>query len=400
MSTPPRLENDLKPVLQEIVRTQVCFPKIKLVVTNVMIVSVGAGTWTSKNEAFRLFLTDGEKTIQAVVRRRMHRAVLELSVRQGSALVLTDYHIAKGKRLSGEGHVAYLAISDFYIAGYNEQYGLGSVEQRDRTTNETEQLEPQSMPELSGPESDADGKLKNKNLPEAAGADVKHMDLGSETIAIPRCNEWIRQATAEHHQRCHINADITQAQKCPSVDDAQFWDFVDAHPLGDNEQKCTSTSHIALRAMVVGSPLQPIKKPLSIVDLASVTGVNKSRNQTVDVLAAIDSIDDFTIKPARLPLKRDIHIIDPSASQPVTLSIFVDPVNFHSKVGTVALFRNVTTHDYRRGNLNAYPVHCEGREWFIPNPRCIDLGKIYLDDWEQRCEEGRRQRIMSSDFEG
>ena len=94
-----------KPVLQEIVRTQVCFPNVSLLVDNVVITPVGEATLTTKNETFRLFLTDGEKTIQALVRRRMHKVVLEHNVGQGSILTLTDYHLAKAKRLSGEGDI-------------------------------------------------------------------------------------------------------------------------------------------------------------------------------------------------------------------------------------------------------------------------------------------------------
>ncbi|KAL9098444.1 MAG: hypothetical protein Q9163_005896 [Psora crenata] len=388
MSTSVQPRDDLKPVLTEIVRTGIRYPNIKLAVANIMIVSVGAATLISRNETFRLFLTDGEKTIQALVIRRKHRAILELSVRQGSILVLTDYQVAKGKRLSKEGNVVYLAISDFCLAGYNGRWDFGSAQKAGQTTIHAHSG---SVPCLHSRKPDDGDKHQNAGWSEDTGAAVKYMDLKPEAISLPRCDEWIRHATLEHHRRCHMREDLTEVQQCPSVDDAHFWEFAEAHILRHIEPKCTSTSYLALRAMMVGAPLQPIRKPLKIIDLASVTGTNKSKNQTVDVLAVIDSIDLFTSKPARLPLKRDIRIIDRSVSQPVTLSVFVDPVNFRSTVGAIALFRNVTTHDYRRGNLNAYPVHCEGREWYIPNPRCIDLGEIKLDEleawWVEQCNQ-------------
>ena len=135
---------------------------------------------------------------------------------------------------------------------------------------------------------------------------------------------------------------------------------------------------------MAGSPLKPFRDSYKIVSLASVTGRNKSRNQYVNVLAVIESIDEFTTKPPKLGVKRDIRIIDPSVDESVTLSVFQDPVEFRATVGTTALFRHVTTHDWRRGNLCAYPARVQGKEWFIPNPSCEPIG---LRDKTQRMQE-------------
>ena len=291
----------------------------------------------------------------------------------------------------------YLAISDFYVAAYDERYDFISMQHRSKSNNAHNHkpgLVPQAMPV---PKSDKKAEHNPEHPSEKTSLDFKHVDHQSEAFPIPRNDAWIRKATHEHHQRCHMAIDTPQAQRNPSEDDVQH--LTDAQSSLDVGPNCVSVSYMALQAMMAGTPLQPIRKPLKILELASVTGANKSRNQTVDVLAVIDSIDDFTIKPARLPLKRDIRLIDRSVSEPVTLSIFVDPVNFRSTVGTVALFRNVTTHDYRRGNVNAYPVHCAGKEWFVPNPRCINLGDVDLDEWEQWYEMKRSQQLMGSDMD-
>lgn len=55
---------ELKPVIKEMVRTQVCFENIKLLVDRISIVSLSIVEDPLKNEAFRLLLTDGENSVQ------------------------------------------------------------------------------------------------------------------------------------------------------------------------------------------------------------------------------------------------------------------------------------------------------------------------------------------------
>ena len=56
----------LKPIIKELVRTQVCFPNLKLLIDKVSIVALPKNEHTTGAEAYRLFLTDGEKTIQGM----------------------------------------------------------------------------------------------------------------------------------------------------------------------------------------------------------------------------------------------------------------------------------------------------------------------------------------------
>ena len=64
---------ELKPVIKEIVRTQVCFPNIKLLVDRISIVILPGVEDLSKNESFLLLLTDGEKSIQGKKRASFSR---------------------------------------------------------------------------------------------------------------------------------------------------------------------------------------------------------------------------------------------------------------------------------------------------------------------------------------
>ncbi len=53
----------IKPIIKELVRTQVCFPNIKLLVDKISTVKVSSATGL---EAYRMYLTDREKTIQGL----------------------------------------------------------------------------------------------------------------------------------------------------------------------------------------------------------------------------------------------------------------------------------------------------------------------------------------------
>ena len=56
----------LKPVIRELVRTQVCFPNLRLLVDKVSIIVLPEDEYGLGNKAFRLFLTDGEMIIQGM----------------------------------------------------------------------------------------------------------------------------------------------------------------------------------------------------------------------------------------------------------------------------------------------------------------------------------------------
>ncbi len=156
----------------------------------------------------------------------------------------------------------------------------------------------------------------------------------------------------------------------------------------------------AHKAEAAGNPLQPIERPLRLSTLASVTGVNRSRNKVVDVLALVNSVDESTVKPTHLPLKRDIRITDSSTETKVIVSIFVDPIDCIPTVGDVVLFRNLVTHDWKQGALNAYPKYCDGKDWYIPDPERVEGRGLQLKDRKARIlatEEERRRLINRRD---
>lgn len=113
--------------------------------------------------------------------------------------------------------------------------------------------------------------------------------------------------------------------------------------------------------------LEPIERPLNIIPLSKLRGYPR-RNDIYDVFVVIQSVSNEVIKRSRMPAKRDLRIVDPSTDKKVLLSIFVDPEKFVPAVGTVALIRSVTTHEWDGGMINVYPKQCDGKQWFLPDP--------------------------------
>ena len=136
--------------------------------------------------------------------------------------------------------------------------------------------------------------------------------------------------------------------------------------LPNNRPRSAGNAAIPRPLSSRGQPL-PIERPLNIKPLAAFKGYRR-RSDLYDVFAVIHSVGDSVIKRLRMPSKRDIRIVDPSTDKRVLLSVFVDPENFIPVVGTIALIRMVSTHEYEGGMLNIYPNHCEGKAWFLPNP--------------------------------
>lgn len=117
--------HELKPVIKELVRTQVMFPDVELLVDKMNIVK----TSSRGNEHFGtylVYLTDSEKSIQgtftigvfyshliwlrlyievAVFRRRMHKYVKNFDLREGSYIILKNYHLFSAQRKNGNGKV-------------------------------------------------------------------------------------------------------------------------------------------------------------------------------------------------------------------------------------------------------------------------------------------------------
>lgn len=132
----------------------------------------------------------------------------------------------------------------------------------------------------------------------------------------------------------------------------------------------TSTQALTLTFLQpTSNSLPPLQHPL--VPLSYIAH-HHLRTTTFSILALIHSVSPNITKPPRLPPKRDLRIVDPSTDKMVLLSVFVEPEKFKPEVGTVMLFRGLTSHEWEGGMLNAYPKMCrEG--WYVVEPEGYDV---------------------------
>lgn len=157
-----------------------------------------------------------------------------------------------------------------------------------------------------------------------------------------------------------------------------------------NQTKVMSTINPALR--IPSNRLAPIERALSTIPLAKLRGYTR-RNDVYDVFVVVYSVGNEVIKRSRMPAKRDLRVIDPSTEKKVLLSIFVDPDKFKPAVGTIALIRSVTTHEWDGGMINVYPKQCEGKQWFLPDPVGFPGCDVaHLREWwtKKQAEEAKR----------
>ena len=273
---------------------------------------------------------------------------------------------------------SYLAISDFYSIGEEQRYRSGTGTEREDTSastegdsvnpldqmsagdenegNELEAMRAERSPEESSPKTHNDnGTSGHSPSSEVASVDAKKRKRGTSA---PNLDSDLLSPASETDVSCETSpAKMVQRQ---GHNDGQS-------RYSSDQIVGNSASKVQLQQDSLISPEEP-PSSLQLSTLASITGSNASRNKQVNILAMIDYVSSSTVKPATAPLKRDVRIVDPSTDRKVTLSVFIDPVNFIPMQYDIILFRDLTTHDFSGGNLNAYPKKCRGKEWYIVDP--------------------------------
>ena len=433
----------IKPIIRELVRTKVCFPNLKLLVDRVSIIKLPHDGGGADQEAYCLCLTDREKTIKAIIKSRLHKRVHRGEVKEGSFVVLKDYQLARGTRLNAAGEVIYLRISDFYSIGEEARdhdeikvlEDLGTVQSDPNTRQELPTQGPQTKDSASFRVAETNPSAQDHMIAENEGSSPEPSASPKRDTAKESCGEKIPLSQLRPSEKRKRNSASSEPDSSPHKrgqeseipgsgrenkagsavqsassrleylhSDAEKADSThvqiprrNSDPLqtgGEDatelavQDSCDMAEPSSAVSKFPATNFPPISGVNKISTLASVTGANRSKNEVHDFLAVIIDVDAHTYKPPKMPRKRDLRIMDTSTSKQVVLSVFTDPVNFEPEVGTIAVFRHLTTHNWDGGNLKAYPWLCEGKAWFVPVERdglIDDLGKQDIDGlWRLR----------------
>ncbi|KAK6543310.1 hypothetical protein TWF694_000064 [Orbilia ellipsospora] len=132
------------------------------------------------------------------------------------------------------------------------------------------------------------------------------------------------------------------------------------------------------------SPQKP--RPINVTKLGDL--FEKPLNTRVDILAVIARCDEKPIKRS-IGLKRDMHLLDPTVTRTVWLSVWVDAENFRPTVGTCVLFRGLTVNKFDGRSLNAFK-EVASTQWCIIEPtEDVVAGVNEVKEWwkEREIEE-------------
>lgn len=455
----PKIE--LRPIIKEIVRTQVCFPNVRLLVDRLSIITLEDLGDRADNQAFKLLLTDGEKSIQgqesisnsffstyqtkALLKRRMYKTIISGDVFEGSYIILKQYRLERAKRLASEGEIMYglsfqgllsvlmfrryFILEDFYPIGEDQRprsarsnFAFGLVERSRRSHSTTvallkagSEVDQVAEASFSNNESDID-VLKNTGEKVEKPGQTKIKDTvlspsSSQTLNDCRPSQKKRKSeiplgevdpnfasgSNEAPKRCKVadtgstteKSFFTARSKPPKGTDAGICktkaktlsaanariSSTEVSSVQNRSKSEATSSHLksAGQEPLVrgGRNTLPIDRPMNIQPLAKFKGYRRRRD-IYDVFVVVQWVSDSVIKKPLIPPKRDLRIVDPSTDKKVLLTVFVEPDRFKPAIGTIALIRSVSTHEWEGGMLMVYPKQCQGREWFIPNPAGIE----------------------------
>ncbi|KAI9736264.1 MAG: hypothetical protein M1834_001150 [Cirrosporium novae-zelandiae] len=245
---------ELRPCIAELVRTEYCPPELLLLVDKILIVDTE--TEHEILQAYKLFLSDGEYCIQAVLKSEVHRFVWTGETKEGSYIVLTKYELARAKRLNGNGEVAYIAIADFHVVGYDGRESNDSIQ-----TEVRQKIPPSSHP------------LTEENLEELDASFEKQLKMAVDAFENPSEGHPSSPTPMEHGAGAMEGIDVRDMQSSEHISLKRGADPSDA---GDSKRRRVSpdildstsrnSSHmLKTQAMIIEKPLLNAPKPSSSI---------------------------------------------------------------------------------------------------------------------------------------
>lgn len=336
-----------------------------------------------RHRTFRLFLSDSEFLVQALLMRELHHFVGLGEVVPGCVMRVEKFRLRWAERTgteergfehesgAGAGRIAYLAVERFRTV-WMPPGARGGGGELSRSVECGETLVKKKRDGRGGGDAASEGKPVNnaKYDPEGAGIDSRE--------------------DGRQKQKPPANETPTTAISVPRLQDRHQ----------DQDQ---------------GHNFPPIPNLLTLSTLLNPPHPIPQRNYTISVLAIIASISPHTRKPpphTRLPPKRDLRLVDaslPFRSSGVQLSVFRDAEGFVPPVGTMGLFVGLKTHEWEGVSLNVFESAAQtqtqaqaargevvgegeddaGEEWFVDDRdrlRSAGFDVARLESWwAERC---------------
>jgi hypothetical protein len=447
-SSPPRL----RPCIAELLRTCVHSNSLPLRLEKVVIQTLNHSTNKEENrdgssaskkeeelqrEFYRLWLSDGEFMIQAVLERRLHHTFFTEGPAVGSLLDIKRFRVRRGKRIHGPGEVIYLAIADYEIvpgadpAPSTETYDLanegGFIREESQSLNKNIRLGsqlPQSLPHPPSPETmlfapssqdsddfeTADVELKvldrrRQTLHELSSSTRPSAPWNSPRDQSPRKRRKLLQEkqptgiSPPRRNTCVGSADVDGekvANSTPSSSTSLQQAGPD-RPLTTQKQSRPVQPFSITDTRIPTAPATPSSPPLHTLSSLLHPQTHSplpSRNYTCAVFAIVSWCSPNLTFPRHaqspFPPKRHVKIHDPSIASRyagITLAVYDRARTFEPRVGTVALFVGVVMQRWEgEVILNAYAkkgnrenggggTECGERAWYVDDEeRLVGMG--------------------------
>ena len=319
--------------------------------------------------------------VKALPRRELHPFLASKEIQDGSIVLITKYRLTKAKKLSSSGDIWFVSARDtaqhsiyrdlrLLLLDSMQPVGVDGRIAHDFTIERLSNLSQTSTAKSLGVSDQSEGAEVNAR--EALGDhafETRLSGLGDQKRASPAEHSASESEagppspseTASRKRKQKEQPNTPTKAPLPGLEARAVFD-PERQPLGAAIVTDSSKQPIS-----PGAPkLKLITRPLKLTALSGIIGPKATRNRVVDVVGVICEVNPDIARRPKMPDQRDIRIMDTSTTKKVQLTVFVDAINFLPKVGTVALFRSVTTHEWNGGSLKAYPRDCEGRDWFLP----------------------------------
>ncbi|EFW15036.1 conserved hypothetical protein [Coccidioides posadasii str. Silveira] len=395
-------------------------------------------------KTYRIFLSDGELVIQALLKRELHYFVSTGEVVPGAVLGLERFEIKKAERVSSAdvhakdkseslGQIVFLAVERFRAVDgrLRPEPKIGEIQigmpilkvkmvAKKRDRDELDASEPlrQKNARLPDPDQKSDTSKDTSPPPTAQVQDrICKTEEFYESILDDTemlASGFLLEDTREQSPGLSARASTCGAAegirpRTPGAADLTMFPFESTWLPPTKSQAKTPNAHAQpIRSLSITRPLNLFLVHELLYPLRALP----KRNYIVDVFGVVSWTSPNTITRRNMPPKRDLRIVDSSfTSHPqrnqhpsntklelgISVSVFVDAERFCPPVGTVALFRSLKTHEWEGISLNAYEKDCGGgKEWFICDKRKLeDAGYdvVGMRKWWEQWDAERKKKL-------